>query len=136
MGTDDITALDPPAWARREIESERPQYEVHITRGYWIDKYEVTNAAFQAFAEDGGYREKDHWSKDGLAWLSIKDLDDLPRACTHEAAPDHPRVCVTGYEAEAYAHWRGGRLPTDSISRSSHRISNRHTRRAIELLYI
>ena len=28
--------------------------------------------------------------------------------------PDGPRVCVTWYEAEAYAHWRGGRLPTEA----------------------
>lgn len=114
MGTENTAALDPPTWARREIESEQPQHEVYITHSYWIDKYEVTNAAFQAFVEDGGYREKSHWSKDGLAWLSIQDIGDLPRTCTHQEAPDHPHVCVTWYEAEAYARWRDGRLPTEA----------------------
>lgn len=114
MGTADIVTLDPPAWARRELESEQPQHKVHITNGYWIDKYEVTNAAFQTFVEDGGYREESYWSKDGLVWLNIQDIDNLPCTCTRQEAPDHPRVCVTWYEADAYAHWRGGRLPTEA----------------------
>jgi hypothetical protein len=29
-----------------------------------------------------------------------------------DAEPDQPRVCITWYEAEAYAAWRGGALPT------------------------
>jgi formylglycine-generating enzyme required for sulfatase activity len=114
MGTEDITSLDPPHWAWREIESEQPQHEVHVARDYWIDKYEVTYTAFQAFVEDGGYREKSYWSKEGLVWLSTQDLDNLPRPCAPQEAPDHPRVCVTWHEAEAYAHWRGGRLPTEA----------------------
>jgi iron(II)-dependent oxidoreductase len=65
MGTDDIDSLDPPSWAKRELKSEQPQHEVRITRGYWIDKYEVTNAAFQAFVEDGGYLKEEYWSGEG-----------------------------------------------------------------------
>src|SRR5690606_34310947 len=30
------------------------------------------------------------------------------------AQDDHPKVCITWYEAEAYASWRGGRLPTEA----------------------
>ena len=28
--------------------------------------------------------------------------------------PDHPQVCVTWYEAEAYSRWRGGQLPNEA----------------------
>src|SRR5688572_13799521 len=55
MGTDaaDIEALsvfNPPGFLRfTGFPLEQPQHEVHLTQGYWIDKYEVTNKAFQAF---------------------------------------------------------------------------------------
>jgi len=112
MGTADPEALDPPSWARREIESEQPQHEVHLSSGFWIDKYEVTNAAFQAFVDDGDYTRQEYWSQEGWAWLSER-IDSVPRTC-HMNEPEYPRACVTWYEAEAYAHWRGGRLPTEA----------------------
>lgn len=119
MGTDEATAaaliaLDPPYWVRNELADEQPQHEVFITSGYWIDKYEVTNAAFQAFVDDGGYQQQEYWSEDGWTWLQgrLQRNTTLPRRCG--GASDLPRVCVTWYEAEAYARWRGGRLPTEA----------------------
>jgi formylglycine-generating enzyme required for sulfatase activity len=118
MGTDEATinellALNPPAWVRREFASEQPQHEVRLSAGYWIDKYEVTNQAFQAFVDAGGYTRQEYWSEAGWQWLSQQSLDSLSRSCQGEP-PDLPRRCVTWYEAEAYAHWRGGRLPTEA----------------------
>lgn len=114
MGTEDDSNLNPPAWAERELPSEQPQHEVRLSRGFWIDKYEVTNAAFQAFVDDGGYQKKDFWSENGWGWLNHQDPGQLPIDCIPDALPDEPRVCVTWYEAEAYARWRGGRLPTEA----------------------
>jgi len=118
MGTDDATlqelrALQPPKWVMKELDSERPQHTVRLTEGYWIDKYEVTNAAFRDFVDDGGYTTPAHWSEAGRAWLSEQRLEALPSACPGER-PDDPRRCVTWYEAEAYARWREGRLPTEA----------------------
>jgi formylglycine-generating enzyme required for sulfatase activity len=114
MGTEDISNLNPPAWAEHELPSEQPQHEVRLSRGFWIDKYEVTNAAFQAFVEGGGYQKKEFWSENGWGWLSHQDPNKLPIDCITDAQPDEPRVCVTWYEAEAYARWRSGRLPTEA----------------------
>jgi formylglycine-generating enzyme required for sulfatase activity len=114
MGTEDVSGLEPPSWAQVELISEQPQHEVHLSSGYWIDKHEVTNAAFQAFVDDGGYLKQEYWSEEGWQWVSRQSLDKLPLQCVEEDAPNLPRVCVTWYEAEAYAHWRGGRLPTEA----------------------
>lgn len=114
---EDIQAIlqeSPPAWMRNEFPSEQPQHEVCITQGYWIDKTEVTNASYQAFIDAGGYTTQDYWSEDGWEWLGKQDASSLPDACVEETPDNHPRVCVTWYEVEAYAKWRGGSLPTEA----------------------
>ena len=57
-GTDDIDSLENPVWATREKLSEQPQHAVEITRAFWIDQTEVTNAQFQAFADSDGYSDQ------------------------------------------------------------------------------
>ena len=112
MGTAAPEAWDPPDWAGTEPASEQPAHEVEITRGYWIDLHEVTNEAFEQFVEAGGYTDPTLWSENGWRWLGTRQ-DPPPVACG-AARPDHPRACITWYEAEAYAAWRGGRLPTEA----------------------
>lgn len=105
--------LGAPDWVKPAARFEKPQHEVCLTKGYWIDQYEVTNAAFAAFVADGGYTTPEYWSEKGAAWLKRQDVGKLPLAC-EDTEPDHPRVCVTWFEAEAYAVWRGGHLPTEA----------------------
>lgn len=116
MGTDDTDPtgeLAPPDWARFELAAERPQHEVALSSGYWIDRTEVTNEAFGAFVAAGGYQDRSFWSDAGWTWVSGREATDLPASCV-DARPAHPRVCITWYEAEAYAAWRGGALPTEA----------------------
>jgi formylglycine-generating enzyme required for sulfatase activity len=118
MGTDDATiqqikAQNPPSWVLSELPSEQPAHEVRLTNDFWIDRYEVTNAAYQEFVAAGGYTTPALWSEAGQAWLSRKDPTKLPAKCP-STQPDQPRACVNWYEAEAYATWRGGRLPTEA----------------------
>jgi len=108
-----LKALNPPKFIVGELASEQPQHEVRLTAGYWIDKYEVTNEAFNAFVRDNGYRDKSHWSDAGWEWLGNQSLDQLPKSCLGNL-PRNPIACVTWFEAEAYARWRGGRLPTEA----------------------
>ena len=118
MGTDTaaiatLTAANPPPWVASEFPSEQPQHQVRLTTGYWIDATEVTNEAFAAFVSAGGYTERALWSDAGWTWLSHRVVGNLPLTCVG-TQPDLPRLCITWYEAEAYATWRGGRLPTEA----------------------
>ena len=112
MGADKGSAT-PPAWAVNEFPSEQPAHEVAITRGYWLDTTEVTVAAFEAFKAAGGYDDHSIWSEKGWAWRTRQGTTALPDPCLTQKLQE-PQVCVTWYEAEAYATWRGGRLPTEA----------------------
>lgn len=106
--------LTAPGWTLSRLPSEQPEHEVCLTQAYWIDTYEVTRAAFQAFVEAGGYEDEAYWSEAGLAWLEGQTVEELAERCPDETDPDAPQVCITWYEAEAYAAWRGGHLPTEA----------------------
>ncbi|MDN3650909.1 SUMF1/EgtB/PvdO family nonheme iron enzyme [Reinekea marina] len=112
MGTDNPNFTEP-SWAVKVFPTEAPRFETTITEGYWIDKYEATNESFQAFVDADGYTTEAFWSKEGWDWISGRYLPIYPIPC-HEGAANLPRACITWYEAEAYAAWRGGRLPTEA----------------------
>ncbi len=92
---------------------ELPQHKVCITNDFWLDETDVTNAAFDAFVNAGGYADKSLWSTEGNAWRLANTITAPKNDCA-TTVPDEPRTCVSFYEAEAYAHWRGGRLPTEA----------------------
>ncbi len=106
MGSD--PAQDPTAQP-----DEMPQHQVCISQGFWLDQYEVTNAAFQAFIDAGGYHRPEFWSTDGWQWVQSKGITG-PLDLFGATKPQQPRVGISWYEAEAYAHWRGARLPTEA----------------------
>ena len=92
---------------------EQPAHEVRLSSGFWLDQYTVTNAAFLDFVADGGYSKSQFWSNAGWQWLSINGIIE-PGTYTGFAEPRQPRVGVSWYEADAYARWRSGRLPSEA----------------------
>ena len=107
------------------FDNEQPRHKVFL-RDYRLASRPVTNAEYREFVEDGGYARADLWLSDGwetiqsrnwrapLYWLPVDgDWHEMTLAGVaplEEAAP----VChLSYYEADAYARWRGARLPTE-----------------------
>ncbi|TMA28552.1 MAG: hypothetical protein E6J78_05390 [Deltaproteobacteria bacterium] len=102
-----------------------PQLEID---DFYIDRYEVTNARYKRFVDDGGYAKEEYWKepflKDGRA-ISFKeavagfrDRTDRPGPSTWELGDfpdgqeDLPVTGVSWYEAAAFAAFSGRSLPT------------------------
>jgi formylglycine-generating enzyme required for sulfatase activity len=99
---------------REWFAAEYPQHAVTLD-GFWIGKYEVTNAQYRAFMEAGGYTHEEWWSEEGWAWLQRakrKQPSFWTKAPWNGA--DYPVVGVTWWEADAFARWVGMRLPTEA----------------------
>jgi len=95
---------------------------------FWIDKFEVTNLDFKAFADAGGYKDPKYWKqpvlKDGRtltfeqAMAEFRDKTGRPSPATWESGDypegqaNFPVSGVSWYEAAAYAEFAGKSLPT------------------------
>lgn len=111
-------------WA---LDNERPAHEVALPP-YWIDTDPVTNRDWLEFMEAGGYSQPRWWTAEGWAWREEAGLEHPQFWRPHGGAAwsrrrfgqqedlplDQPVVHVCWYEADAYARWRGRRLPTEA----------------------
>ncbi len=77
--------------------TERPAHSV-VLGAYFIGKYPVTNLDFYKFVENTGHKPPIHWSQ-----------GTYPADLGY-----HPVVNVTWQDTQAYAEWKGGRLPTEA----------------------
>lgn len=117
MGTDDRAVA---------YDNERAAHEVFLP-SFWIDAAPVSNRAYAAFVEDGGYERPDLYSDAGRAWLGSAGVQGPQFWERHDGGwwvdrfghllplnPLEPVQHVCYYEAEAFARWRGKRLPTEA----------------------
>lgn len=93
---------------------------------YQIAKNLVTNAEFIEFINDGGYQECQYWLDEGWSWVCEKQIDSplywhkrdgswfyYTLAGLQTVDPDAILAHVSYYEANAFASWKGHRLPTE-----------------------
>jgi gamma-glutamyl hercynylcysteine S-oxide synthase len=115
---------DEHAWV---YDNERPRHEVELPP-FRIDSAPVTNRQYRAFIEDSGYDDSRLWSEAGWEWRQDAGAEaplfwrregggdwSRRRYGRHEdLPPDEPVQHVCWHEADAFARWRGARLPTEA----------------------
>jgi formylglycine-generating enzyme required for sulfatase activity len=119
MGTAvDDRLIDPRTG--KPATNDGPQHEVTFAEPFAVGKYEVTVGEYAAFVDATGYQTTDRcmeFSKED-SFSFNKDLNWNNTGL--KQAPDQPVVCVSFFDAEAYAAWlaeRTGenyRLPTEA----------------------
>ena len=109
-------------WA---YDNERPPHPVQLD-GFWIDRCSTSQGEFLEFIKDNGYRRENLWHPLGwsecqasglgapLFWsLGTQGWHQRSFSEVQPLVPEKPVQHISWYEADAYARWKGKRLPTE-----------------------
>ncbi|MBD3286075.1 SUMF1/EgtB/PvdO family nonheme iron enzyme [candidate division WOR-3 bacterium] len=106
--------MGSPPWDEDAYENEMPQHSVYLD-GYYISKYEITNAQFCEFLNEEGNLYQ------GFKCIGIDDKWGLCQIYEQDGQyyvesgkDNYPAICVTWYGAKAFSEWLDGRLPTEA----------------------
>ncbi len=112
------------------FDNEGPRHRV-LLEPFALSHRLVTNAEWDAFIADGGYRDHRLWLSDGWAWVERCKIaaplywrddgdgeggdggEQFTHAGWRERDPHAPVSHISYYEADAFAAWAGCRLPTE-----------------------
>ena len=110
------------------FDNEKPRHRVFVPP-FKLASRCVSNGEFLAFMEDGGYERHELWLSDGWAYLNgLSERWSSPLYWRREKDSwleytlngerelefDAPVCHISGYEADAYARWKGARLPLEA----------------------
>ena len=108
------------------FDNEKWAHEVQVMP-FRMARTAVSNAAFAAFVDDGGYQRRTLWDEAGWRWR-VENHADRPLYWEKRSGqwhvhrfdqlvpllPDAAVIHVNWYEADAYCRWAGRRLPTEA----------------------
>lgn len=112
------------------FDNERPRHR-QLVHGFAMAKRLVTNGEYLEFIADGGYQRPEFWLSDGWAtvcqdgwtaplyWVREgngrdNDWHEFTLGGLRPINLDEPVCHVSLFEADAYARWAKGRLPTEA----------------------
>jgi len=105
------------------FDSEIPRHQVML-HPHAIASRPVTNGEWREFIADGGYETPAVWLSDGWDWVRREDISaplywreggtHFTLAGLRDIDWAAPVAHVSFYEADAFARWAGGRLPTEA----------------------
>jgi ergothioneine biosynthesis protein EgtB len=106
------------------FDNELPRHRTY-TAPFRLANRPVTNGDYLEFIRAGGYDNAIHWLSDGWAvvksegwrrpfyWAESLDAE-FSLTGLRPLNPHSPVSHLSYYEADAFAHWAGGRLPTET----------------------
>ncbi len=107
-------------------DNELPAREVFVP-AFKIDRLPTSNEQYAHFVGEGGYERREFWSDEGWQWREREGWAhplywrregagwrERRMFGETELAPRLPVIGVSWYEAEAFARFRGARLPTEA----------------------
>jgi ergothioneine biosynthesis protein EgtB len=108
------------------FDNESPKHQI-LLQDYYLASTLVTNAEYLEFIEAGGYSNPEYWLAEGWAAIRAENWqsplyweknDDRWQIMTLsglvDLVEDEPVCHVSFFEADAYARFRGKRLPTEA----------------------
>jgi len=108
------------------FDNELPRHRTYVAP-FALASRLVTNGEYREFIEAGGYRDPALWLAEGwdrvasgeivhpLYWIAQDDgWHEFTLHGVQPLDPERPVTHVSLYEADAYARWRGARLPTEA----------------------
>ncbi|HEY9828008.1 MAG TPA: ergothioneine biosynthesis protein EgtB [Stenomitos sp.] len=108
------------------FDNESPRHTVYL-EPYALSPQLVTNGDYLEFIEAGGYQQAEHWLAEGWAtvqqegwnaplyWENIDGAWQITTLGGQKPLNLNEPVChVSFFEADAFARWRGQRLPTEA----------------------
>ncbi|MBN2378333.1 SUMF1/EgtB/PvdO family nonheme iron enzyme [candidate division WOR-3 bacterium] len=103
-----------PEWDEDAYDDEMPQHSVYLN-GYYISKYEITNAQFCEFLNENGnlYQGFECIVLEG-GWELCQIYESSGKYYVDAGKEDYPVIDVTWYGAKGFCQWIGGRLPTEA----------------------
>jgi ergothioneine biosynthesis protein EgtB len=106
-------------------DNEKGVHEVFLP-DYQIQNRLITNGEFIEFIEAGGYQNYEYWLSSGWAWVNNNKITSpmywykiegewhyYKLSGLQKVNPYEPLTHVNFFEADAFARWKGKRLPTE-----------------------